>query len=273
MHIHRLPTLSDNYSWVIMQADPTVSAQSQCYVVDPGEAAPILAYCETHQLNIAGILITHHHYDHVDGVRTLKGQFPQAEVIGFKQGPFGEHITHPVSEGDALNVLGERFDVLETPGHCDDHICFHHPQALFSGDLLFAGGCGKIWDHDPEKMHRSLMKIKALPGDCLVYCGHEYTYPNLMFAHIAEPDNQAITERLERVRTLRRQAQCTVPSLLCEEKVTNPFLRYLDAPLSQTLQARSPELAQAAPATYFARLRAWKDDLDATDELDKGLND
>ncbi|MDR9498637.1 MAG: hydroxyacylglutathione hydrolase [Hydrogenovibrio sp.] len=274
MHIHRLPTRSDNYTWVITQADPARTPQTQCYVVDPGEATPVLDHCREHDLSVTGILITHHHYDHVDGVAGLQQAFANAAVIGFGQGPFGDRITQPVKDGDTLSVLGESFKVIETPGHSDDHVCFYHPQALFSGDVLFAGGCGKIWDFPPEKMHRSLMALNALPGDCLVYCGHEYTYANLMFAHIAEPDNQAISERLERVRTLRQNDRCTVPSLLCEEKATNPFLRYLDTPLERILIERSPALAHLAqdePEAFFAQLRAWKDELDATDELEKGL--
>ena len=288
MQIHRLATLNDNYTWVITQnpsvsSDPTqTSADSKhpkqsaqpCYVVDPGEAQPVIDFCQTHDLSLAGILITHHHPDHTDGVKALLSQCNACPVYGFADGPAGNLITNAVLDNDCIDIFGKVFTVIETPGHSLDHVCFYHPTALFSGDVLFAGGCGKIWDHPPELMHQSLMTLRALDDDCQVYCGHEYTYENMMFAHIAEPDNDAIDQRLKQVRAQRQQDQATVPSTLGLEKATNPFLRYDLSPLKQPLEARQPALkTQHDPVEYFAQLRAWKDTLDATGALKEGLND
>lgn len=268
MKIVGLPTLSDNYTWIIQSE---TSGKAHAWVVDPGESRQVIQYFQDHQLQLEGILLTHHHYDHTDGVMRVMEVLGDVPIVSNAQGPF-KPVTHPVKEGDQIQVLDETFKVIATPGHTDEHICFYHPQALFSGDTLFTGGCGKIWQHPPELMAESLLKLRALNDDCMVYCGHEYTYANLNFANIAEPNTPAIQDRLAEVkRKTQHQIPC-VPAPLGLEKKTNPFLRFDKSPLKQTLMERQSQ-PNDNKAALFAALRAWKDELDQTDILEVGLYD
>jgi len=268
MKIVGLPTLSDNYTWIIQSENPR---ENHAWIVDPGESKQVIQYFEDHQLQLAGILLTHHHYDHTDGIMGVMEAMGEVPIVSNAQGPF-KPVTHPVKEGDQVQVLEESFAVIATPGHTDEHICFYHPEALFSGDTLFTGGCGKIWQHPPEQMAESLLKLRALNDDCMVYCGHEYTYANLNFANIVEPNTPDIQERLAEVKkNTQRQIPC-VPARLGLEKKTNPFLRFDISPLKQTLLERQSQPNEDSGA-LFAVLRAWKDELDQTDILEAGLND
>jgi hydroxyacylglutathione hydrolase len=256
MEVRPVHAFDDNYIWLIGCKDnPHVA------IVDPGDEEPVIDYIEREGFKPEAILITHHHGDHTGGVRELVERY-DIPVYG----PANERIpaiTNPLSEGDTVTLTDcdLRFEVLDTPGHTSGHICYVGHNALFCGDTLFAGGCGRIFEGTAEQMYQSLEKIRALPDETVVYCAHEYTIANLTFALVAEPDNPDTQQRMEQVRALRADGKDTVPSSMAEEKKTNPFLR-----------SHVPSLARAAegfaghslerPAEVFATVRYWKDTLD-----------
>jgi hydroxyacylglutathione hydrolase len=256
MEVRRIHAFDDNYIWLIGCNDsPTVA------IVDPGDADPVLAYLEQEKLQPVAILITHHHGDHTGGVKELVARY-NIPVYG----PAHERIpalTHPVGEGDevTLDACRLRLRVLDTPGHTGGHVCYVGHDALFCGDTLFTGGCGRLFEGSPEQMYTSLEKLRALPDSTQVYCAHEYTLANLAFAVVAEPENPAIRSRLEEVRRLRAEHQDTVPALLQLEKETNPFLRSHVPSLIRAAE-RFAGRPLSSPAEVFATVRHWKDTLD-----------
>lgn len=229
MIIHILPLLTDNYAYVLEE-------NGTAAIIDPGEASPVLEFLERQNLRLTHILCTHHHGDHIGGVLELKRQtqakvyasaYDAARIAGTDEG---------LKEGDT--VLG--FQVLETPGHSRGHICFFGGKALFCGDTLFSLGCGRLLEGTAEQMWESLQKIKALPDDTNIYCGHEYTQSNARFCLSIEPENEALKRRYEEITKLRAAGKPTLPVTLTTEKDTNVFLR-----------AQTPE--------RFAELRTLKD--------------
>lgn len=255
INIQPIPAFDDNYIWMLREDE-----QDQVWVVDPGDPKPVLATLQEQNLTLAGILITHHHWDHTGGVKKLTAEF-DVPVFG-PDNPEIKGITRTLCEGDHFSILNTEFEVLETPGHTLDHIVFfaadHEPPLLFCGDTLFAAGCGRLFEGTPEQMHGSLAKLQRLPGNTQVYCTHEYTMANLAFAKAVEPDNAAIAERVRSAEALREQGTPTVPTNIALELETNPFLR-ADAP---SVQAAATAQAGQAPSTAeqtFAAIRAWKD--------------
>jgi hydroxyacylglutathione hydrolase len=252
--IDALPAFSDNYLWLLQ--DPL---QQRCAVVDPGDAAPVLAWLAAHPgWQLSDILITHHHADHVGGVLQLKAQCA-AKVYGpAKENIPGRDIA--LSEGDLIEVLGQQFQVLEVPGHTLGHVAYYHAAnepLLFCGDTLFAGGCGRLFEGTPAQMHLSLQRLAHLPENTLIYCTHEYTLSNLHFAHAVEPHNAAITKRLADVTHLRSQAQITLPSNMALELATNPFLRADNHQVKRQAELHDHR-EYANTEEVFASLRAWK---------------
>jgi len=240
----------DNYVWTLRNA-------THAAVVDPGEARPVLDYLAREKLALAAILATHHHADHVGGI---PGLLEQARVPVY--GPKGEPIatlTHPVAEGDTVRVpeLGVALSVLDIPGHTRAHIAYYGVESLFCGDTLFACGCGRLFEGTAEQMYKSLEKLRALPDDTRVYCGHEYTLANIRFARAVDPDNAALAAREERARRQREAGLPTLPSTLGEERATNPFLRCAEPVVVESankyLGARI-----ADPVSVFAAIREWK---------------
>lgn len=240
----------DNYVWTLRNA-------SHAAVVDPGDAQPVLDYLAAEKLVLAAVLATHHHPDHVGGVARLL-EHRRVPVYGPRGEPIST-LTHPVSEGDTVEIpeLGARFRVLDIPGHTRAHIAYYGAGALFCGDTLFACGCGRVFEGTPEQMFASLEKLRALPDETKVYCGHEYTLANIGFARAVEPENPALERREERDRRLREAGRPTVPSTLGDEKATNPFLRCREPAVVESankyLGARV-----ADPARVFAAIREWK---------------
>jgi hydroxyacylglutathione hydrolase len=256
IQIDALPAFSDNYIWLLQD-----NASKRCAVVDPGDAAPVLAWLEAHPgWQLSDILVTHHHADHTGGVAQLK-TLTGAKVFG----PAEEKIPArdvALVDHDVITVLGLTFAVHVVAGHTLGHIAYYHadPQTplLFCGDTLFAAGCGRLFEGTPEQMHHSLNRLAALPANTLVYCTHEYTLSNLRFAVAVEPQNPDVTGRFEQVTKWREQGQISLPSNLALELKTNPFLRASIPSVKQKADERTGT-DNTSPVAVFAALRAWKD--------------
>jgi hydroxyacylglutathione hydrolase len=251
MKVTAIPAFRDNYVWAIHDARSAI-------LVDPGEAAPILAWLEARHITPAAILVTHHHGDHVGGILEITARH-DIPVYG----PGNETIpgrTHPLLGGEIVTIeeIGAVFQVIACPGHTRGHLCYFGQDALFCGDTLFSCGCGRLFEGTAAQMHTSLSRIRALPPHTQVYCAHEYTLDNLDFALAVEPGNPELQQRLAEVRALRDQDKPSLPVSLGRETATNPFLRF-DQPavvLAASQHAGCP--VQPGLAT-FATLRAWKD--------------
>ncbi len=256
LKIEALPAFTDNYIWLLLDAE-----RRNCAAVDPGDAAPVQAWLDEHpEWRLTDILITHHHHDHVGGVQQLKTRHG-ARVYG----PAAENIPardEALVDGQRIRVLDHDLDVIEVPGHTRGHIAYYHDDHqepwLLSGDTLFAAGCGRLFEGTAAQMFTSLQRLAALPAQTRVYCTHEYTLSNLRFAQAVEPGNSAIAERLEQVVRLREAKRLTLPSDLRTEQATNPFLRSAEPTVAAAAgQYAGRELA--TPEAVFAALRAWKD--------------
>lgn len=249
-----IPAFADNYIWLIREG-------SSAAVVDPGDAAPVIAYLDARALALTAIVTTHHHADHVGGNRELLARWP-CPVLG----PAHETIpgrTRALREGDRVDVPGlpVTFDVLDIPGHTAGHIAYvgavGATPAVFCGDTLFAAGCGRLFEGTPGQMWSSLSKLVALDPATNVYCGHEYTLANLRFARAVEPTNRHMQEREAREQDKRARNEPTVPSTIAEEKLTNPFLRAGEPVVRAAAEAHAGRALPDVVAT-FAELRAWK---------------
>ncbi len=253
MRIVQIPLLRDNYGYLVV-----CESTNEAAVVDPSEAEPVLRQVEKEKVKLKAILNTHHHRDHTGGNPGLMQQWP-LEVYGHtvdKERIPG--LTHPLDEGDEI-VIGElKAKVLFIPGHTKGHVAYLFENKLFCGDTLFAAGCGRLFEGTAEQMHSSLSRIQQLPPNTLVYCGHEYTEKNLQFAMTLEPDNKKLSDKLEKVRSLRAKGISTVPSTMAEEKETNPFLRWDSKEIQANLRNRFPNL-DSDPVSVFAKVRELKD--------------
>lgn len=230
-------------------------------VVDPGDAAPVMAQLEREGLELVAILNTHHHGDHVGGNRALLARWPVPVY-----GPARETIpgvTRTLVEGDTFTVpeIGLELSVLDVPGHTAGHIACVGRLAdgpiVFCGDTLFAGGCGRLFEGTPAQMVHSLSKLAALPADTRVFCGHEYTVANLRFAQAVEPANVLLQQRRVREQAKRDRGEPTVPSTIAEERETNPFLR-VDQPAVRAAAEQHAGRPLADRVAVFAEVRAWK---------------
>lgn len=251
-----IPAFSDNYIWCLK-----LEGENQAVVVDPGDATPVLQALEAQNLELAGVIITHHHFDHTGGLDSLLAH-RKVPVWG-PANPAITQISERLKQGDRVEILGIEWTVLEVPGHTLDHIAFYAEDtggnpSLFCGDTLFAGGCGRVFEGNPGMMLGSLDKLAALPAATRVYCAHEYTMANLAFAAAVEPDNEALKERIEHDQGLRDRDQPTVPSTLALELDTNPFLRCAQAPVVDKVLTEQRATA-SDPVSVFAAVRGWKD--------------
>ena len=257
MRVVAVPQLADNYAYVII--DP---ASSEAAVVDCAEAEKVLAEVERQAVRLTAVLATHHHFDHVGGNLDLLARQPSLRVFGSAEDASKiPGITDRLRDGDTLAVGSLVARTIFIPAHTSGHVAYHFPdaQAVFTGDTLFAGGCGRLFEGDAGQMMASLGKLAALPDDTRVYCGHEYTLKNLQFARELEPGNRDLAEKLARVRALRERHEATVPSTIREEKATNPFLRTASPELAASVGARVRGLPPGDPVALFAAVRALKD--------------
>jgi hydroxyacylglutathione hydrolase len=251
LQIEQIPVLRDNY--VYLARDPVSGA---CAAVDPSVAEPVLAALERLEWRLTHILATHHHHDHVGGNLQLK-RATGCTIVG------NRHDAHRipgidvlVADGDEVSLGEQRARVLDIPGHTIGHIAywFVEANALFCGDTMFSLGCGRLFEGTPEQMWSSLSRLRELPGDTRVYCGHEYTESNARFALVLDPDNPALRRRAEEVRALRAQGRPTVPSTIAAERAANPFLRADDPGLQQ-----KAGVVHGNPTATFAEIRRRKD--------------
>lgn len=250
-HIHQFMCLKDNFG--VLVHDPHMRATA---AIDAPEAAPILAALAAREWELTEILITHHHADHIQGIAGLKAGFPQARVIGpSKEATKIGGLDIAVGEGDEIRIGALEGVVMEVPGHTSGHVAywFEEEEIVFTGDTLFAMGCGRGFEEPAIVLFESLMKLAALPGETKVYCGHEYTLANARFALSVDPDNAILKERAEEVARLREAGEFTLPTTIAIELATNPFLR-ADAPDVQAAVGMSG----ADPAAVFAELRERK---------------
>ena len=235
MEIVPVPAFSDNYIWLVHDADSGETA-----VVDPGDANPVLAEAQRRGWRISQIWNTHWHPDHTGGNLALKDA-TNAPISGPAAGRIpGRDVA--LAEGDEVRIGNHVGRVIDVPGHTLDHIAliFDVEQVAFVGDTLFAMGCGRLFEGTPQQMHQSLQRLAGLPADARLYCAHEYTLSNARFAVHAEPENKTVAQRLAEVQKLRDADEITLPTTVRQERETNPFVR-------------------ASNWQEFARLRADKD--------------
>jgi hydroxyacylglutathione hydrolase len=248
--IRLFPCLTDNFGYLIHDAATKATAS-----IDAPEAGPILAALEREGWKLTDILITHHHHDHVGGVAELKQKYGARVVAPHDKSAKIANVDLRVCEGDTVKVGNLAARVLETPGHTLDHVSyvFDSEQALFAADTLFSIGCGRVFEGNYPMMWDSLLKLRALPGDFRLYCGHEYTAANVKFALTIEPDNAALQARAAEVTRLRAAGKPTIPVRLSDEKQANVFLRADVASV-----AAAVGLAGKGAAEVFGELRERK---------------
>ena len=239
LEIVRIPALTDNYVWLMH--DPV---SGETVVVDPAEAAPVRAAADARGWRIGQVWNTHWHPDHTGGNAEIKAAGARVS------GPAAESARIPtldvhLREGDRVSIGDVEAEVIETPGHTAGHISFHLPseEIAFTGDTLFAMGCGRLFEGTPADMFASMRKLAALPDDTTVYCGHEYTLANARFARSVDPENAAVADRLREVEALRAAGEPTVPTTIEAEQATNPFLRARDADELGSLRAAKDRFA------------------------------
>jgi hydroxyacylglutathione hydrolase len=249
-----VPCLRDNYAYVLYPAGGKAAV-----IVDPSEAAPVLAVLDRLGLSPVAILATHHHADHVGGNLELRTRHPKLRIFGFA----GDReripgLSDALHDGQTFEIGSASFTALHIPGHTRGALAYVTDGVVFTGDTLFGAGCGRLFEGTPAQMYRSLNEtLAALPEETRVFCGHEYTVNNLRFAQQLEPGNADVAERLRRASALREQGEATLPSTLGEERRTNPFLRCSEPSLLDALAGQLG--ADRSPVAVLALLRRLKD--------------
>jgi hydroxyacylglutathione hydrolase len=249
---------NDNYIWSLAN-----ESNDKVALIDPGDAAVCIDYLQENNLVLSAILITHHHSDHVGGIKALLSYAKQKQWSVTVYGPANESIdllNVTLKENDTITLveLDCQLNILDLPGHTKGHIAYYNDSILFCGDTLFSGGCGRLFEGTPEQMHHSLVKLANLPADTLVYCAHEYTQANLLFALAVEPNNNNLHKYSEQVALKRNNNQRTIPSTISLERKINPFLRCHEPTVKLAAQAHSKQ-SQSTESEVFSVIRSWKD--------------
>ncbi len=256
--ISPIHAFSDNFIWLMRTPHG-----GRGVVVDPGDARPVLARLGAEGTELAAILITHKHADHVGGIRQLRDHYGDIPVYGPAHEPIPE-ITHRLSDGDrvVLEAVEAEFNVLDVPGHTAGHIAYFgqgtDQPVLLCGDTLFSVGCGRVFSGTHQQLHESLMRIADLPPDTLAYCAHEYTLDNIGFAKWVEPDNQRLLEREQQAFEQLDTGGDTVPSTIGMEIATNPFLRVREDSVIAAAERYAGRPMRDSGDT-FRTIRIWKD--------------
>ncbi len=256
MSIVTVPQLSDNYAYLVID-----DGSKQCAVVDCAEADKVIAAAKSHGANLVAVLTTHWHGDHSGGNAEIASKVPGIKVYGASaEGGKIPALTNPVADGDQLRIGALEARVLGIPAHTNGHVAYYFPAlgAVFTGDTMFVGGCGRVFEGKAATMVASLNKLASLPDSTQVYCGHEYTVKNLRFALTLEPGNQALQKKHEWSVKTRAENKFTVPSTIGDEKKTNPFLRTDSPELRANLRQRDPSVDDD-PIAIFAKTRELKD--------------
>tara|TARA_R110002167_G_scaffold67357_5_gene190383 strand:+ start:120 stop:920 length:801 start_codon:yes stop_codon:yes gene_type:complete len=243
IYIHGIQAFSDNYIWCLFNDN------GQAIIIDPGCAEPVECFLAENNLTLEAILITHHHPDHIGGVRQLKEKYAP-KIFGYEGAAF-DFLDYELSDSQIFKVLNLEFTVIEVPGHTLDHIAFYTEvsatnsqgnttlqPSLFCGDTLFSAGCGRLFEGTAEQMFDSLNKFAKLPSNTLIYCAHEYTLNNLAFAKTLMPNNEALSAYISHCEEKRHKGQSTIPTILSTELEINPFLRHDDPEIYHNLKSR-----------------------------------
>lgn len=255
MKVQIIPALQDNYMYLIID-----EASQEAAIVDPVDPEGVASAVQQHNVNLTKVLTTHHHWDHAGGNTKLCKKFSNLQVYGGDNRI--EALTCKVKHDDTFNIGGLKVRCLATPCHTTGHVCYYitgdqDPPAVFTGDTLFAGGCGRFFEGTAEQMYNALIEILgSLPSQTKVYCGHEYTESNLKFGKHVEPGNEAILQKIELVRAQREKHCPTVPTTIKEEKLTNPFMRVHE-------QSVMDHAKQTDPILTMSSLRKEKDNFKA----------
>lgn len=250
VEVRLIPCLSDNYAVLMHDKDSKTTA-----LVDAPEAAPILRVLEKEGWTLTHILITHHHPDHVQGIKEIRTKYPVPVYGPRAEADRIPDISVKLGHLDVAEVGPFRAEIIDTPGHTAGHIVYHFrsEQLLFAGDTLFALGCGRPFERPAEVLWQSLQKLRELPLETKIYCGHEYTLGNARFSVTVDPNNGQLKERLKQIEGMRAKNEPTVPSTMQEEIQTNPFMR-ADIPAVQEAVGMKGEESGAV----FTKLRELK---------------
>ena len=246
-----IPALNDNYIYL-------AAANNRAALIDPGEAAPALAALQQSGAVLEAVLITHRHGDHIGGVAEIAAHYPGAKIYAPENCAIGG--AQIVGGGGGVSVLDGALplEVISTPGHTLEHIAYYGGGILFSGDTLFACGCGRVFEGTMDGMRRSVASLAALPGETKVYCGHEYTAANIEFALAADSENLELQKRRRETAALRGKSLPTVPFTIAAEKASNPFVRLGEPAIIAAAETRAGGKLKDETAVFTA-LRKWKD--------------
>jgi hydroxyacylglutathione hydrolase len=227
--------------------------------VDPGDAEPVIQFCQSKHLTPVAILVTHRHWDHTNGLPDMRQSYPEIPIYG-SISTENKNIQHKLKGGDrvVIDQLAVSFDVFELPGHTLDHIAYYSQLGLFCGDTLFSAGCGRLFDGSAHQLHQSLSQLSKLPADTSVYCTHEYTLSNINFALVVEPNNQALQDYHIWAKQRRDNNLPTLPTTISKELMINPFLRCQQPNIQHSVSSFC-QTHLNSEQDVFTALRKWKD--------------